>query len=408
MSMPWRIVLRVSIAPRIGVLLLLWLLAYSGNVSELVTDGYWESVTAQTTFQLVWIAPALAACGAWEGLRVRQSEVLRGTPVRSQSRVALSALAPTLALGIVAVALAFALIAPQAAGYPGRPSVGILGLTILVATAHAVGGYALGLSLPRMLAVPVAMLGSWVWMAYPAAMSAFWVRQLNGRNLTECCALDQVAAPRSILAPALVAAGMIAASWLWAAQRRPYRHLAPAVLAAAVTVSALAVHPLGYRAAEPRPAALRSCTGTAPRVCLWPEQRAAAVDITAWATQAVDRLSAAGVRTGRDVSVKSAAPTRNQVLSLVASSAVPNDIPRCAEKGSWPGGFALGPISIWLSLTAGADPGVVSASFAPDEVRIAEQVRRLPQEAQLAWFQRNAQTLTRCDKEPDLDPSHYT
>ncbi|MGW3953322.1 DUF7224 domain-containing protein [Streptomyces sp. NPDC004752] len=405
--MPWRIVLRVSLAPRIGILLILWLLAYSGNVTELVTDGYWESVAAQSTSLLVWTAPAVAACGAWEGLRVRQSRALQGAPVRTFSGVSLAVLTPTLVLGVLAVALALGLLLPQAAGTPGWTAVAVLGLELLVVTAHTAVGYVIGLCLPRLLAVPVALVGSFVWMAYPAAMHVFWVRQLNGTNLAECCGLDQVAAPRSILAPALVSIGLLLAAWLVTVRQRGLRILAPVVLAVAVTVSAWIVHPLGYSAAASRSTALRTCSDTQPRVCLWPEQEHATADIVKWATDAHTRLAAAGVTTAPELSPWKPMPAADDIRSLVAKSALPQETPACATYGEWPGGDAFGPLSAWLTLTAGVDPQVVASQHLPEEVEVATRVRKRPRQAQLAWFQQNAKTLTRCDKQPVLDPAHF-
>ncbi|MDT3398111.1 hypothetical protein RKE29_15925 [Streptomyces sp. B1866] len=408
--MRWRTALRVSIAPRIGLLLIPWLLAYRGKMTDWITDGYWESVTAQSTFLLGYTAPAVAACGAWEAVRVRQSQVLQRAPARSATAVALSALVPTFVLGGLSVLLAVALFAPQAMGYPGGPSPAVIGLALLVVVAHTAVGYAVGLTLPGILAVPTAMVGSFVWMAYPSAMEVFWVRQLNGHNLTECCALDEVVAPRSLLAPALVAVGMVAAAWIWTVRgrfSRPALLLAPAVLAAAVVAGAVVAEPLGYRAAVPRSTALRTCGDTVPRICLWPEQRRAAADITAWATQARQRLAAAGLRTPGSISVTSVSPTQDQVRSLLALSLVPNDIPPCAADTQWPGYAAVGPVSAWLSLTAGADPRAVAGRYPREEVRIAQQVLAAPRKAQLSWFLRNARTFGRCDQSPDLNPAHY-
>ncbi|KOT99945.1 hypothetical protein ADK87_13600, partial [Streptomyces sp. NRRL F-4711] len=89
----------------------------------------------------------------------------------------------------------------------------------------------------------MALVGSFVWMAYPAAMNVFWVRQLNGTNLAECCQLDQVAAPRSIVAPTLASIGLLAAAWLVTVRGRRLRPLAPVVLTVAIAISAWIVHP---------------------------------------------------------------------------------------------------------------------------------------------------------------------
>lgn len=405
--MPWRNVWRVSVAPRIGIVLVLWLFAYSGNVTELVTSGYWDSVAAQSASLLVWTAPAVAACGAWEGLRVRQSRVLNGAPARSLIGVSFAVVAPTLVVGILAVALALGLLMPQAAGGPNGTVAAILGMELLVIAAHTAVGYVLGLSLPRVLAVPVALVVSFVWMAYPAAVNVFWVRQLNGTNLAECCSLDQVAAPRSILAPALVSIGLLLAARLVVLRQWGLRVLAPVVVAAMVAVSAWVVHPLGYSAAEPRPTTVRTCSDTQPRVCLWPEQHDAATDMVTWATDAHARLAALGVTTAAELSPRSTTPTSNQIRSLVAMSAVPQNIPECAKRGEWPGSRALGPLMIWLSINAGADAQVVTSSYVPDEGAIATQVLERPRPDQLAWFKQNAKTLTRCDLQPVLDPKRF-
>ncbi|MEU6605700.1 hypothetical protein ABZ922_11635 [Streptomyces shenzhenensis] len=405
--MPWRTVLRVSIAPRIGILLILWLLAYSGNVTELVTDGYWESVAAQSTFLLVWTAPAVAACAAWEGLRVRRSRALEGAPVRTFSGVSLAVLTPTLVLGVLAVALSLGLLLPHVAGNPGRSAVAVVGMELLVVAAHTAVGYVIGLSLPRLLAVPVALVGSFVWMAYPAALNVFWVRQLNGTNLTECCELDQVAAPRSIVAPALVSIGLLLAARLVTVRQRGLRILAPVVLAVVVTVSAWIVHPLGYSAAESRPTVLRTCSDTRPRVCLWPEQERVAADIVEWATDAHTRLAALGVTTAPELSPWKTMPASDDIRALVAKSALPQDTPACATYGDWPGSDASGPLDAWLTLTAGVDSQVIASRYIPEEVELATRVLERPRQAQLAWFQRNAKTLTRCDLQPVLDPARY-
>ncbi|MEU6807734.1 hypothetical protein ABZ920_01650 [Streptomyces sp. NPDC046831] len=405
--MPWRTVLRVSVAPRIGILLILWLLAYHGNVIELVTTGYWESVAAQSASLMVWTAPAVAACAAWEGQRIRQSRALQGAPTRTFSGVSLAVLTPTLLLGALAVTVSLGLLLPQASGSPDWTVAAILGMELLVVAAHTAIGYVIGLKLPRLLAVPVALVGSFVWMAYPAAMNIFWVRQLNGTNLAECCALNQTAAPRSMAAPALVAIGLLLAARLVTARRKGVRIWAVGVLAAVVPVSAWIAHPLGYSAAKPRPVASRTCTGTQPRVCLWPEQHDFASDVVAWATDAHARLAALGVTTAAELSPTTSTPTSNDIRSLLASSALPRDIPECAKHGQWPGSQAFGPLSAWLTITAGADPQVVASRYAPAEAEVATRILQRPARAQMAWFEQNTKTLTRCDLTPVLDPMRF-
>ncbi|WP_459755852.1 DUF7224 domain-containing protein [Streptomyces sennicomposti] len=62
-----------------------------------------------------------------------------------------------------------------------------------------------------------------------------------------------------------------------------------------------------------------------------------------------------------------------------------------------PGSRAHGPLSVWLTITAGADSKAVASRHAPPEVEVAERVLEQSAQDQRAWFQQNAETLTRCD-----------
>ncbi|MFE7638383.1 hypothetical protein ACFU7Z_30490 [Kitasatospora sp. NPDC057518] len=407
--MPWRTIFRISSAVRAMPVLLVWIAMYSGRMTGWITDGYWPSVTAQSSFLLSFTAPAVAACGAWEGLKVRRSAVLGTAPARSATAIALSVLAPTLALGAVSVLAALALFVPQAGGVPGWSTPVVILLELLVVLAHAVVGYVLGHVLPRLLAVPLTLVASFLWMAYPSTLDAFWVRQLNGRNLTECCALDQLPATRAVLAPTVVAVGMVVAAWIWTRLRGNYRLTAVLALAATATAGAGIAAPLGYRAAQARPESEQTCTTAAPRVCLWPEQRADATSITDWAVEAHQRLQAVGLAQPLTVAPLSARPGKDEVQSLVALGYIPNGAPDCAKESfaRWPGVEAVAPLSSWLKLTAGVTPRAVEGSYRPQEVQIARQVMTLPHGEQLAWFRKNADTLGRCDVKPVLDPAQY-
>ncbi|MFE2723052.1 hypothetical protein [Kitasatospora sp. NPDC059327] len=407
--MPWRTVIRTSAALRAAPIALVWILMYSGKMTGWITNGYWPSVTAQSSFLLNFTAPAVAACGAWEGLKVRRSAVLDTAPARSTTAIALSALAPVLALGALSVLAALAVFIPQASGLPGWPTPTVITVELLVVLAHTTVGYALGLTLPRLLAVPLTLVASFLWMAYPSTLDAFWVRQLNGRNLTECCALDEVPALRALAAPTVAVLGLLAAAWIWTALRERRRLTAAVTLVVTTAAGAWIAGPLGYHAASARPASEQTCTTTTPRVCLWPEQKAEAANITEWATQAQLRLQAAGLTDSAPVSPFSSRPTRDEVQSLVALQQIPNRAPQCAMErgGRWPGVEAVAPLSSWLKLTAGVTPRTVEGRYREQEVRIASQVMALPRDEQLAWFRANADTLNRCDIKPVLDPAQY-
>ncbi|MFJ9948177.1 hypothetical protein [Kitasatospora sp. NPDC091207] len=407
--MPWRTVIRTSAALRAAPVALVWILMYSGKMTGWITDGYWPSVTAQSSFLLNFTAPAVAACGAWEGLKIRRSAILDTAPARSATAIALSALTPVLTLGTLSVLTALAVFTPQASGLPGWPTPAVITVELLVVLAHTAVGYTLGLTLPRLLAVPLTLIASFLWMAYPSTLDTFWIRQLNGRNLTECCALDEVPALRALAAPAVALLGLLAAAWIWTALRDRRRLIAVVALAATTAAGVWIAAPLGYRAATARPASEQTCTTTTPRVCLWPEQKAEAANITEWATQAQQRLRAAGLTEATTVSPLSTRPSRDEVQSLVALGHIPNRAPQCAmeRNGRWPGVEAVAPLSSWLKLTAGVTPRTVEGRYREQEVRIASQIMTLPHDEQLTWFRTNADTLNRCDTKPVLDPAQY-
>ncbi|MFJ5595212.1 hypothetical protein ACIQCG_36425 [Streptomyces noursei] len=408
MSMYLRTLLRTSTAPRAAIVLIPWLLAYSGNISNWITTGYWASVTAQSSFLLGFIAPACAACAAWEGARIKRSAMLGGAPSRSRLAIAFSVLWPVMLLGVLSVVLGVAVSASQASGLPRWSSFVMLTVEACVVVAHTTAGYVAGLTLPRLLAAPAALVASFVWMAYPAAMNnPPWLRQLNGHNFNECCALDQVPDVRGFAAAAVVAVGVASACALWINLHGVLRLLAPVSVGLALVVGCVVATPMGYQAARPRDLAELDCRTGPSGICLWPEQHGAAKEIEEWGLQARRSLEAAGVRPARKVKVMTVAPRPGDVVTVMAFSAVPQDIPSCARTGQWPGSQATGPVMAWLALTAGAQPQDLEGHYIEGDVHLARKVRRLPLAGQQRWFHRNVATLTGCDKAPDLAPEHF-
>ncbi|QKW07275.1 hypothetical protein HUT18_13620 [Streptomyces sp. NA04227] len=404
-----RTVLRTSVATRAMFVLIPWLVSYSGGLVEWIDGGYWLSVTAQSNVLIAFIAPACAASAAWEGTRVRRSRILEGTPVRSPVRIALSAVLPVYVLGAASVVLALLLLLPGTPGAPDGNSVAILAVEAVVVAAHVAVGYVLGLRLPPFLAAPVALVTSFLWMAFPAALPTPWLRQLNGANLSECCALDQTLAPRALLAPSVVALGTVVAVllWIWAQGRFQQLLLAPLAVGITLAVAVPIATPLGRSPAQARPASELRCEGRAPAVCLWPEQQASADRIGRWAAHADARLRTMGVPTAARITPHSSDPAQDEVLGFVASKALSHQTPTCAFSGEWPGSDAQGALEAWLRLTAGLDPNSVQVSNGLDDTHLAEQVRKLPLPAQKRWYARNEPTLHTCSKQPDLDPAHF-
>ncbi|MER8231035.1 hypothetical protein [Streptomyces sp. NPDC094049] len=401
--------LRTSSASWAAILLIPWLASYTIRISQWITAGYWDSVASQSTFLLGFTIPACAACAAWEGVRIRRSGILTGVPVRSPLAVALSVLTPVLILGALAVLLPLVMLLPYTQGAPGGSTFTVIALALLLVTAHVFLGYGAGLILPVFLAAPAVLIASWFWMAYPAALEPFWMRQLNGRNLTECCALDQVVDGRAVLAPALVAGGLLVAALAFIRWRHlAVRVLAPVVVALGVAAGAVVAMPLGHQAGAPRDASELSCDSGTPVICLWPEQQNEGASIRSLSSMAADRLSKMGVSPARRLTVSTVRPQENQILAAVALSAIPSEPPRCAESGPWPGSAAQGPLMAWLVQTAGSDASFVQGSFTSEDISTVTKVRALPEQEQARWFERNVPTLKDCSSQPRLDPARLS
>lgn len=383
---------------------------YSGNLSDWIVDGYWESVTAQSGFMIGFIAPACAVCAAWEGARLRSSGLLRAAQVRSPLTVAAAHLLPTLLLGIASVFLSLLLVAPAAWGQIGGPSLDILGLQLLVISSHIAVGYVLGLSMAKLIALPLALIGSFVWMAYPASMSRMWVRQLNGHNLIECCSLSHVVDTRALVAPALVAVGVMACCLVMMMCRsRALRLLALLPVFTALAAGYHVAKPLGYEAAKERDPAALACEGGTPVVCLWPEQQNGEDPrkVHEWGSDAGERLTAAGVPMDLIVTFSSVNPTEDEVRYTVAGSPVWDVYPECATRQAWLGGEALGPLQAWLALTAGVNVSSGRSGLTGEELDIAQSVSELEPSLQADWFDMNLQALGQCEQPPPLDPALY-
>ncbi|MEV8515364.1 hypothetical protein [Dactylosporangium sp. NPDC051484] len=254
--------------------LVVLVLLLAGPAKEFITYGYWPAAVAKADMLLYVVAPLCAIAGAWEGGRFRRGGIRCWAVVRPMWRIVLNSLGPTLVMAAVGVALAVGVMAPAAASAPGLPDVRLIGVYLLVVTAHILVGYGLGVWLAPALALPISLGLSYVWLAYPAAIEPFWVRHLNGFSFESCCNIADVPATRALIGSTLVALGVVAAVLLALSGGRRLLAGAAATFVLAFGAAVTVVWPLGPEANQPRAGSPR-CAGDRPALCLWPEQEAA-------------------------------------------------------------------------------------------------------------------------------------
>jgi hypothetical protein len=114
---------------------LLGLIFFYAGHAQPADEGYWVAATSAGTLFLSFIAPACAACAAWEGYRARRLIKAVGSPARSPVRIMAGACWPIGVLAVTAISSVLWIHAP-APGTPGGPDLRILGVQMLLLTAH--------------------------------------------------------------------------------------------------------------------------------------------------------------------------------------------------------------------------------------------------------------------------------
>ncbi|WP_330288821.1 DUF7224 domain-containing protein [Streptomyces sp. NBC_00576] len=281
-------------------------------------DGYWTAATAKAVSALIFIAPVTAACAAWEAGRIRRARIGDGTPTRNGWQIAVAALTPVVLLGFLALAAALAVARLHMESAPGWPDARIIASAGLIVCAHVVVGYAVGMWLPAVAAVPVVLIGDYLWNVYPPALEPLWLRHLT-RPASGCCMNTSAVDPAGIVGPALVAVGLAAVAVAAATLSRhtprlgtlpgfvPYAGaaLALAVAAATTTASVGLVDGLGPDAIRTRPASELVCADSrGTRVCVWPEHEPRLAETARAVSTAAERLRLVGV-TSPDVITES-------------------------------------------------------------------------------------------------------
>ncbi|MFE5300690.1 hypothetical protein [Streptomyces sp. NPDC056632] len=392
------------------------LLALSDDLTDWVTPHYWASVTGSASFALAFIAAACAGSAAWEAARLAKGRVFDQAPVRSPLSITLTLLLPVLATGLLAL-LAAVTIAAIAADVPfGLPHPGILAADAAVLFASTLAGSVIGRIMPGVLAAPLALIGSFFANAYPASWNTYWMRHLVGGGLKNCCSIDTTIDTRALLGAAVFTTGVSAAALLLIRFRG---RAVPLAVAAACVAGSLASAWLLVRDLGPDPVKARAvnelvCDDAGRyRICLWPEVNNPS-QVRQDTRAAAQKLQQAGVPVPRTITM-AARPAPNAMKLGISPTTRRQDIPRgiasgllpqppaCAIEGRpYPAGDAVIPMEAWLQTTAGAAPVTVEAQLDPQAANLLKQLRQLPPDQQLAWYNHNRQAMSTCGTKPQL------
>jgi hypothetical protein len=254
-------------------------LTYSG----FVTERYWVAVLQHAGEALEVALPIAAAIAALRGNGTRRES----KPLSPLKRLRIAGLATAPILAFVAVSYVLIVIAELiASGWPlsWYGSVGIP-LTYLAMTAGAIAfGYAIGSAMHPVIAVPGAV-GIVVWCAgFVGAWPGdnFPWRNITGWNLMENGnLLFEGPVPAGLLATSALAILLVVLASAVVAARPEGPRAVAVVLTLTLSIALytsgstwLTAH-VGNASAAARSRTELVCTGSAPKICLWPEQRLA-------------------------------------------------------------------------------------------------------------------------------------
>jgi hypothetical protein len=245
--------------------------------------GYGVAATGAATGTLPFIGAFVGGAAAWEGSRLRRGGVWGGPWPRSPLSVSVRATAAPVVAGWISFAAALLVALVTTRSFP--PDFGMLAVAGIDVLAYAAVGFAIGISGPSALAIPIGILLPFLWLAFVPAMNPVWLRHLNGM-FRDCCTLAESLSPRPVLASVALDVGFIAAAILLALSGiSPSRRIfgVVAVLAIASSVGVASVAGMGYAPVVARdPAALECQSSQETSLCVWPEDATYAPQLQEW------------------------------------------------------------------------------------------------------------------------------
>ncbi|MFH9968783.1 hypothetical protein ACH4PR_47155 [Streptomyces mirabilis] len=287
--------LRRSAAPWVVLPAALFVYLYMQSAVFTAPSHYGIESGESTIYALATIAPAVAACAAWDSGRMRSIHHMLTTSSRSRWSLLVFIGTPIAALEAALLVLAVVLARINTGVLPSDAGWTALAHLIIVPAEWAVIGWYAGGRLPRSIAAPAAAL-CWTWLTMPHAMSNAWLRHLGG-FIDGTSTITDVHRPEIYFVPWIFTGCLIAVTWLLTrtGPRRVFLPAGAGAAAVALLAGYAAVSGWGYGNPETVRAVHSVCSGTAPRICVPPEYRSYIPQIRHSTQGPLSALSAAGV-----------------------------------------------------------------------------------------------------------------
>ncbi|MFE0872779.1 DUF7224 domain-containing protein [Streptomyces rochei] len=395
--------LRRSAAPWVILPAALFVYLYIQSGVFTVPSHYGVESGESTIYALAAIAPAIAACTAWDSGRMRHIRPMLITSARSRWSLMLFIGAPAAALGAVLLVFAVVLARINTGVFPSGAGWTALAHVIIITAEWAVIGWYVGGRLPKSIAAPAAAALCWAWLTMPHAMSNAWLRHLGG-FIDGTSTITDVHRPVIYFVPWIFTGCLMAVAWLLTrtGSRRIFLTAGAGVAAAALLVGHAAVSGWGFG----NPSTVRSvdsvCSGTAPQICVPPEYRSYITQIRRSTREPLNALVAAGVTQPKRMEILSpsvepapgvwrlhwALPALHQqaqyhtAADVMAISAVEGT---AAQHGKQACGGPSAPELVWATAVAGNKDEVRQATD-PQLWGLVGPVLDQPVKQQSAWF----------------------
>ncbi|WP_326503270.1 hypothetical protein [Rothia nasimurium] len=261
--------LAFKLLPAALILNALYILVYSNSATIV---GNAESAAGQASLLLIFSAGLTCMASCWTGVQLRRTELIHMTAARPSWQVMGLWLAPSFLGGAAAqVAGVLGLLAFSGALPNTRFSL-ILLAQCAALLVHLALGYWLGKLLRPALAYPLALLASYLWLAFTWTLPITFVRYLAGPAMVMCCSpVEHIdpAAPVALIVFSVVVGGSFLTLAIWQGGRRLIKvGLAMAALAAGGGAGYTVAGHLGPVATSYLADGELACAAQEPEVCV--------------------------------------------------------------------------------------------------------------------------------------------
>ncbi|MFB7763298.1 DUF7224 domain-containing protein [Streptomyces xiamenensis] len=395
---------KLSRSPAVWVAPLFWFFVWDLASSEkrFADPYYGVSTTGAALYPIFAIVSVSAACGAWEGGRLRRGQVWQSSPVRQRIIVAVDALGPVFLVGFLSLAVSCLATTGNLANIFDTGSLVMLLFAAVLISLYALIGFAIGCLIPSFIAVPVSLIGSYLWMGIPGSLEIMWLRHLTGQ-LTDIPGIGQRISYEALLAPVLLTASLaLSILVLIALRTRMHFRVTISILIAfsGIGGSYSIVSDWGPQTPLEKEKLTGVCIKDNGILSCLPREYSSHLPIfEETAHQVVEDLQVFGIARPDKVEYEILSSESDGVTWKVFSypgqptEEMISEISRGAfsldgncEIDRAGDGARKSAIYAWLALTAGADSQYIGYLYEPEAVSIAQNIRSLSTPEQTEWY----------------------